>query len=358
MDSHPESATGEAGSAVDQIADLLLGDEAVEETVSEDEVTYPDDADEGESEGVEAHDSDDDDVESEESHEQETDDDDGLEALASELGLDADKLVLTEDGDIQIKLKVNGKDERVDLKEAISGTQYYKANEEKARVLADEKKSFESERAQVAGAYQQQLQQIRGLGEMLQNKLTQDFQNIDWDRLRVTDPGEWTAKQREFEIRNQELQQAGQMLGQQMRVEQERQSGQEAQFRSQVLQTERALMIEKNPDWADESKMKSGLQEIVEYARSNGFPDDELQDVIHSRHVDVLKKAMLYDQGKTVAEKKVKKAPKTQRASNGRFVSSGKKSKVNKLIERAQSAKGANKREAQADAVAALLMGE
>jgi hypothetical protein len=73
--------------------------------------------------------------------------------------------------------------------------------------------------------------------------------------------------------------------------------------------------------------------------------------------VDVLKKAMLYDQGKSVAEKKVKKAPKMQRASNGRFASS-KKSKVNKLIERAQNAKGANKREAQADAVAALLMGE
>ena len=356
MDSHPDAATGEAGSAVDQIADLLMGDEAVDETVSEDEVTYSDDADEEESE-VDAHDSDDDEVESEESHEQETDDDDGLEALAAELGLDGDKLTLSEDGDVLVKLKVNGKDETVDLKEAISGTQYYKANEEKARVLADEKKSFESERAQVAGAYSQQLQQIRGLGEMLQNKLTQDFRNIDWDRLRVTDPGEWTAKQREFEIRSQELQQAGQMLGQQMRVEQERQSGQEAQYRSEVLQTERALMVEKNPDWADESKLKSGLQEIVEYARSNGFPDDELQNVIHSRHVEVLKKALLYDQGKSVAEKKVKKAPKMQRASNGRFASS-KKSKVNKLIERAQSAKGANKREAQADAVAALLMGE
>jgi hypothetical protein len=67
---------------------------------------------------------------------------------------------------------------------------------------------------------------------------------------------------------------------------------------------------------------------------------------------------MLYDKGKTVAEKKAKKpAPKMQRASNGRFV--GKKAnKVNKLVERAKAAKGANKREAQADAVAALLLGE
>jgi hypothetical protein len=192
---------------------------------------------------------------------------------------------------------------------------------------------------------------------MLQNKLTQEFQGIDWDRLRVSDPAEWTAKQREFEIRNQELHQAGQMLGQQMRAEQEREAQQEAEWRQQVMQSERAIMIEKNPSWADEERMSGDINKIVDYARSNGFEDDELQQVIHSRHVEVLKKAMLYDQGKTVADKKVKQAPKMQRASNGRFVKS-KNGKVNKLIERAQNAKGANKREAQADAVTALLMGE
>ena len=58
---------------------------------------------------------------------------------------------------------------------------------------------------------------------MLQNKLTQEFQSVDWDRLRVTDPAEWAAKQQEFAQRNQELQQAGQML-EQMRYEQEQQA--------------------------------------------------------------------------------------------------------------------------------------
>jgi hypothetical protein len=103
--------------------------------------------------------------------------------------------------------------------------------------------------------------------------------------------------------------------------------------------------------------MRGELGKIVEYAASNGFSNEELSDVIHSRHVEVLKKAYLYDQGKTVANKKVKQAPKMQRASNGRFVKQ-KGGKVQKLIERAQNAKGANKRDAQADAVTALLMGE
>jgi hypothetical protein len=364
-ESSPVQHEGERGSTVDQVAELLMADEpAVDEDIRKEEAVHrPNDDDlvddSEESEVVEAQESDDEieDPETDDSNELETDDDDGLAALASELGLDADKLTLSEDGEILVNLKVNGKDQQIDLKEAIAGTQFHKANDEKARVLAEDRKTFESERTQVAQAYQAQLQQIRGLGEMLQQKLMQDFQGIDWDRLRATDPGEWTAKQREFELRNQELQQAGQMIGQQMRLEQEQQSQQEAQQRAGILQAEREQMIEHNPSWRDEERMKGDLTKIVEYAKSSGFDDEELQDVIYSRHVEVLKKAMLYDQGKTVADKKVRQAPKMQRASNGRFAKQ-KGGKVNKLIERAQKAKGANRREAQADAVAALLMGE
>ena len=347
-DSSPTQHEGERGNTVDQVAELLMADDAPEESTTEEAVHRPNDddlvEDSEESEVVEAQESDDVDYdETDDSNELETDDGDGLEALANELGLDADKLTLNEDGEILINLKVNGKTEQVDLKEAISQTQFSKANDEKARTLAEERKTFESERAQVAKAYQSQLRQIQGLGEMLQNKLTQDFQSIDWDRLRVTDPAEWAAKQQEFAQRNQELQQAGQMLGQQMRYEQEQQAQVEAQERAEILQNERQLMIESNPGWADEAKMKGDLKEIVEYAQASGFSDEELQDVIYSRHVNVLKKAMLYDQGQTVVDKKRKQpAPRMQRASNGRFVKQ-KGGKVQKLIERAQQAKGANK---------------
>jgi len=353
--SHP-SASGDTTSAVDQVAELLAGGPVEEEQVSE-EVVYPDDTEEtvDESEEVTAQDSDDGDYdESDESHEPDDQDDDGLEALAQELGLDGDRLTLSEDGEVLVKLKVNGKDETVDLKEAIAGTQFSKANDEKARVLAEERKTFESERQQVAEAYKAQLQQVQGLGEMLQNKLTQEFQSIDWDRLRVTDPAEWAAKQQEFAQRNQELTQAGQMLGQQMRQHQEQLAHAEAQERQKILHSERQAMIDSNPDWADEDRMKGDLKQIVEYAKSNGFSEEELESVIYSRHVNVLKKAMLYDQGKSVAEKKVKRAPKMQRASNGQFRKN--KSQLDSLVQAAKNAKGANKRLLERDAVASLLI--
>ena len=340
---------------VDQVAEMLMGGPAEEQEVSDETVFESEESEvefsESEDDGYAS-----DDVEPEEDVDQ-TDDDDGIVALAQELGLDEDKLTLSEDGEIMVKLKVNGKEQSVDLKEAIAQTQYSKANEEKARVIAEERKSFESERAQVAEAFQQQLQQVQGLGEMLQNKLQAEFQSIDWERLRVTDPAEWTAKQVEFQQRNQELHQAGQMLGQQMKAQQEQIARQEEKQREEILRVERAAMIESIPEWSNEDKMKGDLTEIVEYAKGAGFSDEELQDVVHNRHVQVLRKAMLFDKGQTVAEKKVKKAPKVQRASNGRFVSQ-QKSKTSKLIERAKNAKGANKRNAQHDAVAAILMGD
>ena len=353
---HPESSNTDAGSAVDQVAELLMGGAAEEEVsdekqevvfesedTPEDEVTEFDDGQEAETEDSQ--------------YEDDGDEEDGLAILAGELGLDSEKLSLSEDGEILVNLKVNGKNETVDLKDAISQTQYYKANEQKAQTLAEERKVFESERQQVADAYNERLQHVQGLGQMLEQQLTAEYQSIDWDRLRVTDPAEWTAKQHEFAQRSQQLQQAGAMVGDQMRqvAQQQEQFGNEE--RQRILSTERQIMSASLPEWSDPERMKSDITDIVEYARGQGFPDDELSQVIHSRHVHTLRKAMLYDQGQTVAEKKVKKAPRMQRASNGRFVSK-KENKLNRLVERAKNAKGANKREAQADAVAQLLMGE
>ncbi len=158
--SNPQQHEGERGSTVDQVASLLMQEDAPEEEASTEEAVHrPNDDDlvddSEESEVVEAQESNDvDDDETDDSNELETDDGDSLAALAAELGLDADKLILSEEGEIQIQLKVNGKSEVVDLKDAISQTQFSKANDEKARNLADERKAFDLERAQVAEAYQ------------------------------------------------------------------------------------------------------------------------------------------------------------------------------------------------------------
>ena len=353
---------GERGNTVDQVAQLLMGDDPTTEVEEEKAVHRPNDDDlvddSEESEVEAAQESDDVDYdETDDSNEQEAYDDDGLAALAAELGLDADKLTLSEDGEILVNLKVNGKNEQIDLKEAISQTQFSKANDEKARTLADERKTFESERVQVAQEYAARLQNVQAMGQMLEQQLLAEYNNVDWEALKASDPARFLVTQQEYQQRQQQLHQAGQQLGEQMRHMQEQQEGRDQAERAQILQQERAAMVESVPEWSDTEVMQKDLAEIVKYGQSVGFSEDDLSNVIHNRELQVLRKAWLYDMGKTVANKKVNQPPKMQRASNGRFVKR-KGGKVQKLIERAQTAKGANKREAQADAVAAMLMGE
>ena len=365
---HP-NASNTGASAVDQVAELLVsGEQEAHQIGAPDDVTntpvdYGDEETTSEEVEVEAAVSEDGDevADTEEAQQEETADDHeevgGLEALAGELGLDNDKLVVDDDGDVFVKLKVNGKDEHVSLKDAISQTQYYKANEEKSQILAEERKTFDSEKAHVAEEMGNRLQMLQNMGQMMEQKLMGEFNAIDWDSLRVRDPAEWAAKSQEFAMRQQELQQMGQQVGQQMAYQQEQTTQQEKAERQQLLSQERVALTEAIPEWNDGEKMSSGMADIIEYARANGFPDEELSEVVHSRHVVTLRKAMLYDQGKTVAEQKVKKAPKMQRAANGRFVKQ-KKSQVDSLVQAAKSAKGANKRMLERDAVASLLLGE
>ena len=79
-------------------------------------------------------------------------------------------------------------------------------------------------------------------------------------------------------------------------------------------------MVESVPEWNDTEVMKSDLAEIVQYGQSLGFSEEDLSNVIHNRELQVLRKAMLFDRGQTVAQKKSKTPPKMQRAANGRFV--------------------------------------
>ena len=113
-------------------------------------------------------------------------------------------------------------------------------------------------------------------------------------------------------------------------------------------------MINSVPEWSDQEVMKKDLGDIVEYGRSLGFSDEDLSNVIHNHQLQVFRKAYLYAQGQTVSEKKVKRAPKMQRAANGRFTSK-KGGKVDRLIERAKNARGGEKRDAEASAVLAIL---
>ena len=44
----------------------------------------------------------------------------------------------------------------------------------------------------------------------------------------------------------------------------------------------RVALTEAIPEWNDSEKMSSGMADVIEYARAQGFPDEELSEVVHS----------------------------------------------------------------------------
>ena len=132
------------------------------------------------------------------------------------------------------------------------------------------------------------------------------------------------------------MHQVGQMVGQQMLQAQEQQAERDNAERAEILAAERVAMVESVPEWKREV-MKKDLAEIVQYGQSLGFSEEDLSNVIHNRELQVLRKAMLFDKGQTVAQKKAKTPPKMQRAANGRFVAKP-ETKLNRLVERAKNA--------------------
>ena len=334
---------------MDEIAALLMGDDGEAESTDE-AIDNPPEVDDADDAG--------DDIESDEVEDAGGEGD--LEVLAAELGLKPhQKLIANEDGTLSVQLKVNGKIEEVALGEALDAQQYGRANDEKSRELAEQRKAFEAQQKEVEQQLLLRAQQTQALTAQLQQQLLKEYQAIDWDRLRQVDPAEWVAKQREFEVRANEVQQFVHSASQMNQQAMQEQDARHKAERQQYLIQQRDVLIAERPEWKDPEVMRSSLTAIREGAMKHfNVPEERLENVTDAFEVKILEAAIAHMEGKSVAEKKVANVPKMQRASNGRFIGkSGHSAKLDKLINRAKSAKGSNKRDLQADATAALLLG-
>ncbi len=74
-------------------------------------------------------------------------------------------------------------------------------------------------------------------------------------------------------------------------------------------------MAEKLPEWTDPDKGPKLKQSIKAFAVKIGFPEQEVNTLIDARSVDVLHKAMLYENllAAKISNKKAKVVPKVQK---------------------------------------------
>ena len=210
--------------------------------------------------------------------------------------------------DVTVKVKVDGEEVEVTLAELRNGYSRTSDYTRKAQALAEERKAFQSE----AETIRQERAQYAELLPLLQQQLMQQASaEPDWDTLYNEDPIEaarlerqWRKSREEQSYRLQAIQAEQQRLAQEAATDQMRQV-------QAFVEAERARLPEVIPEWKDQEVMVREAKELRDWAVNQGLSEMEIESLRQASHVALLRKAMLYDKGRTkVAQAKAK--PKQQ----------------------------------------------
>ena len=191
----------------------------------------------------------------------------------------------------------------------------------KTQALAEQRKGMEAAQQQYTAESQavqaERQQYINALSQIIQSSAQglDQFARIDWESLKEEDHIEYLSKKDEYREAQEKVQQhqfAMQQAQQRQGVESEHQH-------RIMLQQEHKALVDKHPDWADDSKRRELGSKLRDYAMAEGYSQEELSNLYDHRAVLMLNKAMKYDalQSSDIRGKKVKNKPKVMRSGKG-----------------------------------------
>lgn len=205
-----------------------------------------------------------------------------------------------------VTVKVDGKPLKVTLKEALAGYQRTKDYTLKTEALANDRKVVETEAVAVRAhreEYSQVLTALKSrLGEV--DEPTAD----QWNALREQDPMAYATEWASHSQRKEQLRL--------IESEQERVNTQKREEHKKHLinfiADQRVKLLEKVPEWKDPKKAEPEFKAVREYAKSQGFTEQELDQAYDHRMIVAFRDAMRYREylaRQAAAKKKVEQAP-------------------------------------------------
>ena len=223
--------------------------------------------------------------------------------------------------DLLYAVKVDGEEHEVTLDELMKGYSRQSDYTKKTQEISEQRKQFQSsaekhevEMAQIRNERQQYVQTLQNIIEGSTQSLDK-FVDVDWDTLKATNPIEYVTKREEY----REMQEKIQAIQHEQVAVQSKQSEDMKQLHAQTLQREHQLMADALPEWGDPKKQHEIGSHIRDYARVQGFSDEEIGSLVDHRSLIVLRKAMLYDEmnSSDVKSKKLKNKPRVVRSGKG-----------------------------------------
>lgn len=232
-----------------------------------------------------------------------------LDEIAEALGMPVEKFLQS----IKGKVKVSGQERDVTLEEALKGYQLESDYRQKTMELSDHRKAFEVERDKQLNDVKARLGEAQHIAKFYEQQLMGEYNSINWQELRQSNPAEYAALQQDYNQRYQQLQQAKQQVAyEQQRLQYEETQKSQQAFQKSITE-QREKLAEVIPEFRDPAKAKALKEEMRGFLKVNGFKDEEIEQVYDHRHVLLIRDAMKYrglqDKSPQIVNK-VKDAPK------------------------------------------------
>ena len=207
-------------------------------------------------------------------------------------------------------IKVDGKDVEVTLDELQAGYSRQADYTRKSQVLAEQRKKADEELAATQQERQRYLSQLEQFNTQADSKIN-ELKSTDWTKLKEEDPTEYMLKRDQY----RELQENKRTVEEEQKnLQYKSQQEQQAKWQEE-LGRQQEIMAQRLPEWNDPTKGAKLKQDIKSFAVKTGFSEQEVDSLIDARSVDVLHKAMLYDNllAAKISNKKAKVVPKVTR---------------------------------------------
>ena len=161
-----------------------------------------------------------------------------LDDIAKALGVDAESLL----ANLKMRIKVNGEERLVSLKEAQTGHQLEADYRRKTTELAEQRRAVEQDFAQRQALYHQQSVEAANVLQMAEQAVLADLNTPQMAALREKDPVQWMLRRDEAQQKLAYLQQTRQQAAQQWQMQQQHSAAeQQSQFHAYLQQEQSEL---------------------------------------------------------------------------------------------------------------------
>jgi hypothetical protein len=249
----------------------------------------------------------------EETEEETLEDDESEESDEEEVEDDSEETTL-------YTVTVDGEEHEVTEEELVKGYSRQADYTRKTQQLAEHRKQIdqavEQYKGEIAQTQQAREQYVSAVAQAIETNYShlQQFQNIDWERLKTEDREEYLTKRDDYRQAQDQIQSLQAAQG-----EAQNQAAAEAQKEHQkTVQEEHQKMVSIIPQWAEPETRQAIAKTVSEFALTKGYTQEELNQLVDHRSILVLMQAKAYEdmqkKQNTVRSKKVKNKPTVVRS--------------------------------------------